>query len=226
MLRRDLQSRPTPKPISTSATPLPLCHLDRSVAKWRDLRSRPTPKPISPSATPLPLCHLDRSGEICGSAPPQTNLNLRNPPPPLSSRPKWRDLQSRSTPKPISTSATRLPLCHLDRSGEICSSRSFRRDQAHGRTAGFRSNDRSSACTNFVAPSGVQCGSTNGPPPDHQRSGPTIAALLHYVRHSPGHHSFYLPQRSGRRCYPLARSFLLPTCPVRTLYQGTTLVGP
>ena len=163
--------RSTPKPISTSATPLTPCHLDRSGEicsparppnhldvrnlsyplssrpKWRDLRSAPpssqsprpqpllplvisteversavrsTPKPISTSATPLTLCHLDRSGEICGPLHPKTNFHVRNPSYPLSSRPKWRDLRSRSTPKPISTSATPLTLCHLDRSGEIC----------------------------------------------------------------------------------------------------------
>ena len=198
---RDLRSRSTPKPISTSATPLTPCHLDRSGEicgpapppnqsprpqpllplvisteversavplhpqtnlhvrnppyplssrpKWRDLRSRSTPNqsprpqpllpfvisteversavPLHPQTnlhvrTPLPHCHLDRSGEICGPAPPPNHLDVRNPPYPLSSRPKWRDLRSHSTSKPISTSATPLPHCHLDRSGEICSS--------------------------------------------------------------------------------------------------------
>ena len=114
-----------------------------------DSAVRSTPKPISTSATPLTPCHLDRSGEICSSLYPETNLHVRNPSYPLSSRPKWRDLRSalprnqsprpqpllplvisteversavRSTPKPISTSATPLTPCHLDRSGEICGS--------------------------------------------------------------------------------------------------------
>src|ERR1700677_3497171 len=50
--------------------------------------------------------------------------------------------------------------------------------------------------------------------------------LVHHIRHFPGHALFYLPCAVNEKCYPLARYLLLPTCPVRTLYQGTTKVVP
>src|SRR3984957_16957956 len=68
----------------------PLCHLDRSAAKWRDLRfaiTRPQPRTI----TTLPFVistEAQRSGEICGFAHHQTSDTDHNDP----------------------------PLCHLDRS--------------------------------------------------------------------------------------------------------------
>jgi hypothetical protein len=36
----------------------------------------------------------------------------------------------------------------------------------------------------------------------------------------------YLPRALDEMCYPLARSFLLPTCPVRTVIYGTAEAVP
>jgi hypothetical protein len=92
------------------------------------------------------LCHPDRSGGICSSLNRHL-IRMEAPPSPLSSRPKWRDLQF-SQPATDPDGSTDLPfviptevegsavlstsnqsgrkhrpsLCHPDRSGGICSS--------------------------------------------------------------------------------------------------------
>ena len=66
------------------------------------------------------LCHPDRSGGIRSSLNQQL-LWTEAPPSPLSSRPKWRDLQFSQSSSAVDRSAA-LPFCHPDRSGGICSS--------------------------------------------------------------------------------------------------------
>src|ERR1700723_589036 len=68
-----------------------------------------------------PLCHLDRSGEICGLL----SLDRRRGPQrasPLSSRPERSGVERSAVCFPLTAAADRNepPLCHLDRSGEIC----------------------------------------------------------------------------------------------------------
>ena len=54
-----------------------------------------------------PLCHPDRSGGICGSLNRHL-IRIEAPPSPLSSRPKWRDLQF-SQPVSDSNRSSALP---------------------------------------------------------------------------------------------------------------------
>ncbi len=153
--------------IQMEAPPFPLS----SRPKWRDLQfPEPSsdadgstalpfviPTEVEGSAVPRtiircgrkhrpPLCHPDRSGGIC-SSPNHHPMRTEAPPSPLSSRPKWRDLQfpepssdadgSTALPFVIPTEVEgsavprtiircgrkhRPPLCHPDRSGGICSS--------------------------------------------------------------------------------------------------------
>ena len=96
---------------------LPLCHPDRSVAKWRDLlfpRRATDPKWKHHS----PLCHPDRSGGICSAPLPRTQNLIEAQPSPLSSRAKPRDLQF-TPPQPNVSRHRSLNLkmnCHPDRS--------------------------------------------------------------------------------------------------------------
>ena len=88
---RDLQSRPTPKPISPTATPLPLCHLDRSVPEF------PT-SPLSITATYAALRKESRTYFT-----DDTTVHRK------SGGAQWRDLRFRSTPKPSPLPQTLYP---------------------------------------------------------------------------------------------------------------------
>ena len=91
---------PRSPPPSGPHTPAPILSSRTNV---RDLNTpRPAPNPPSPLSSHSPICHSDRSGGIrshgSAFAPRRPSSSL------LSSRPKWRDLNTyRRAPKPPST---------------------------------------------------------------------------------------------------------------------------
>jgi hypothetical protein len=97
----------------------PLCHLDRSEAKWRDLRFL-LPRPRLRAITTLPFVistEAKRSGEICGFFSPDHGCGPQRPSP-LSSRPERSEVERSAVSSPQTTVAGHNdpPLCHLDRS--------------------------------------------------------------------------------------------------------------
>ncbi len=122
-----------PNPPFTNPATKQMCHPDRSVAKWRDLLflSSTSPSPLGASPSPLSsrpkwrdlqcacqpsripvtnpatkqMCHPDRSVAKWRDLLFLSSTNqplLKTSPSPLSSRPKWRDLQCACQPSRIS----------------------------------------------------------------------------------------------------------------------------